>query len=406
MFNFLQKIKNKKLLSNIFNVVALSFVFAGGIFSKSTRFEEVADYATQVVINNTENQKYCAITVEKGENNNDLYSADSEFHNLYGIFRQEKITFASAINADKKHDISIENVTGNLSMFYFGAIGSVEYKGHYRHTTFPLEFMFNEKDTYSVGRYHVYLSQKQADEYLLNKIGVKTNGFSSEDYESLIATLIPVKIDNQTFDFVIQNIYYNHNYYYEGLTEVMDDFIGINYYLPLDLRSEQKNMYFMSEYTYQNRYFMNYINDNYNSKEYVIKVLHNNIIGEIDDKYLLSFYYLDKIDNFDWLFIVCIITSIILYAISLILVFELNVENKYDFKTFALQIDLIFIPYLIFHLLSLVLHNSFLMSGISSKINCILIFIYFLVCLILQYIAKNKIPFWNKEEGEHYEINI
>lgn len=406
MFNFLQKIKNKKLLSNIFNIIALSFVFVGGVFSKSTRFEEIADYATQVVINNTENQKYCAITVEKGKNSNDLYNADSEFHNLYGVFRQEKVTFASAINADKKHDISIENITGNLSMFYFGTIGSYEYKGHYRHTTFPLEFMFDEKDTYSVGRYHVYLSQKQADQYLSSKIGEKANGYSSEDYESLISTLIPVKIDNQTFDFVIQNIYYNHNYYYDGLTEVMNDFIGINYYLPLDLRSEQKHMYFMSEYTYQNRYFMNYINENYNSKEYVVKVLHNNIVDVIDDKYLLSFYYSDQIANFDWLFVVCIIISVILYTISLILMFELNIENKYDSKTFVLQMVLLFVPYLIFHLLSLVLHNNFLMSAISTKINGILVFIYFLICLILHYVAKNKISFKKKEDGEHYEINI
>ena len=347
MINILQRIKNKKLFSNILNVIALSFVFIGGIFSETTRYEEIADYATQVVNNNTENKKYCAITVSKGKESNDIYSADSEFHNLYGVFRQEKITFASAINADKKHNISIENIDGNMSFLYLGAFGSYEYKGHYRHNTFPIEFMFNETDTYKIGRYHVYLSQKQANQYLISTIGERKNGFSSDDYQSLITKQIPINIDGQSFDFVIQNIFFNKNYYYEGLTDVMNDFVCINYYLPLNLRNEQQNIYFMSEYIYQNKYFMKYISEAYNSKNYVVNVLHNNIVGEINDDYLLSFYYSTSISQYEWLSILFIGLGIILLTISLFVVFNINLEKNFKNKDFVLQISLLFVPYLL-----------------------------------------------------------
>lgn len=400
--------KNIKLASIVFSLIGLTFIFIGGMFSSNTKLEKIAEYATYVVKNHTENKALCAVTVEKTEKSGPIVDSNSEFKNLYGTFKQQKITFASAINADKRHNITIKNVTtSSLSMLYVGPIGAIEYKGHYKHFVSPIEIMFDEDKIYDISPYVAYISQDHADKILENN-GVQRQedgAFSSDDYFSLIKQIIPVEIDDVAFDFAIQNIYFKTNYYYEGLNDVMGDFIMVSYYLPNELRSEQQNMYFFSDFTYQNKYFMEYINNSYSSHKYLLKINHYNIIGEINDNYLTSFYY-SNIKSQGWLYVSFLVISILLLTFSLFLCFSDKTINGNNVFVLFIRVAVLFIPYFLFSSLFKITKNVSILSEKSSKANVVVIIIYVLALGIIYALKKIETPIIERKQDGIYEIDI
>ena len=389
-------------------VLGLTLSFVGGMFSEETRMEKIAEYATKVVNRNTDKKKYCAITVGKTNDSGPILNSDDEFHNLYGTFRQTKVTFASVMNVDKARNIFIKNndhlISDNLSALYVGPVGAIKYNGHYKHYTYPVEIMFPDEKLYDICRYVVYISQTHADRLLESK-GIQKNNnlYSDEQYQSLLKTLIDVSIDGKPNTFIIQNIYFEQNYYQQGLSDVMGDFVMVSYYMPENLRDEQQNVYFMSEYDYQNKYFMEYINKAYSNKKYSVKVNHYNIKGNIDDDYLLSFYYGSKNGNFDWLSAIIMVLSVASVAFSLLL-FALSNKKIKPIKYVIYGVCL-FGPYLSFYLLYSITNNVIFLSRTATRMYTILSLIYvasyIIVCLIKKHNSIKKIS--TKKEGHNNE---
>lgn len=388
-------------------LLGTGLIFISGLFSSKTQIEKISEYATNVVINHTKSQKLCAVTVEKGSNSGAITDPINEFHNLYGTFKQEKITFASAINADKRHSIFIEDESHNLSLLYCGGIGSIEYHDHYKHFVFPIETMFSDADVSQTADYIAIISESQA-KTLLEKANIPKQddgSFSKEDYKSLIKQPLNIQVDGVFSTFGISNIYYETNYYFGGLKEVMGDFIMVSYYLPNNLRSEQQNMYFLSDYTYQNKYFMDYINSVYPSKDYILKVNHYNVFGEIDDYYLTSFYYSSAIKKLDWLSTLFVVFAISSLFASLVFLF-FGTETIFKRKAFCLFVVLL-IPYLLFLTLYKITSNVGFFSSFSCKINVYSILIYS-ITLILLLTYKNHLRFksLSNKKGPFYEIHL
>ena len=401
-------IKYSKLFCVLLSIIGSSLVFIAGSFSSSPNLEKIAEYASQVANNNTNGKSLFAFTVGQTAESGPIIDSGQEFHNLYGTFRQEKITFASIINADKGHNIVIDDdISDNLSMLYVGPVGAVSYKGHYKHYIYPVEIMFPDEKLYDISKYVVYISQTHADK-ILEKNGVsrqEDGTYSTDDYKSVQKQLITITTDGKESSFIVQNIYYNINYYYKGLHDVVGDFVMVSYYLPYNLRAEQKNMYFMSEYAYQNKYFMNYINSAYNSRKYLLKVNDFNISGTIDRDYLTSFYYSDFVNNDSAYALITVISCLFLLASF----FFYFVERKYNqgsiLYTFAHCLSLL-IPYGIFALIYLLTGNVSFFSEISTKMNALLLIIYAILSVIIVFFLKWKAQrLLDRKENEN-EISI
>lgn len=402
--------KNKKIikiLTLVLPLLSLCLIYIGGFFSSSTKFEQLAEYGAKIVKENTINKKYAAITVQATKDSGGLPDSDTEFHQLYGVFRQQKITFASTMNANKDHDIRLgDNLTENLSVFYAGPVGTKTVDGKTRHYTYPFYFMFDDKKYFDINKYVIYISKSHADKLLDTLAGHTRNEygeFEESDYRALIKSEIKITIDGQTNDVLIQNIFFETGYFFDGLKDIMGDFVISSYYFHGNLRSEQENIYFLSEYTYQNSYFMKYINELYNSRKFNIRLNHFNIVGEIDDDYFLSFYYSSQLNELNWVSICLFVIAAILLVISFVaFVFA---SCRYNFLSGFwkfMHIVCLFIPYIAFKSLYLMTSNIVFMSASSGKIYLWFVGIYsfsLIVTVLLQRIS-------NKKKEVFYEVDL
>ncbi len=388
-------LKHYRIYSICLSLLGLMLVFIGGIFSANTQIEKVADYATEVVTTATEKGNLCAVTVQATEDSKPIADTETEFHNLYGVFRQEKITFATAVNPDREYDISITGISDNLSLLYVGPVGTKESdrgEKRYRHFVYPIQMMFEDQRLYEVNNYIIYISKTHATKILESKgVEKQENGtYTFDDYETLVASTISMTFDGADFDFIVQNIYYETDYYYEGLYDVMGDFGIVSYYLPNGLSNKRKNMYFMSDYSYQNKYFMDYINIVYSSKKYLVQVNGHNIIKDIDTNRLLSFYYGGSVTRTQWLAIIIFIIGGGVFLSSFCLYFYGKVKkgNKRKVYDYWIWFLLLFVPYLIFQCVYLLTKEIAVLSESSSKVNGVFILLSIGLFFVLDLTTK------------------
>ena len=368
-----------------------SLIFISSYFANDSHLEQTAEYATNIVKNNTKGGKYCAVTVEDTPDSGSILYDQSEFYNLYGIFKQTKVTFGSMINLHEKFDIHFNDIESpsNLSIFYVSITSSTEYHDHYKNFLYPFELMFSgAKPEQTKGKAGLtYISVDQANKYLI-KDGHIPNAegmFNSDQYESLLGRKLPLVVDGKQFDFVIENIYYQTNYYYEGISEIAGEFIVCGA-IPNPLITDLMNVYFMSEYTYQNKYFMRYINESYSNYKYLVRISHKNIVGAIDDSRLLRFYGYKCNDGAnETTYLLLLTLSIIILASS----FVLLVTDK-CYSLYELILSLCFlIPYLIFKIIFICTGNVLLFSGFACKVNTLVI-VASLSAMLIAYLRRKK----------------
>ncbi len=408
-------LKHYRIYSICLSLLGLMLVFIGGIFSANTQIEKVADYATEVVTTATEKGNLCAVTVQATEDSKPIADTETEFHNLYGVFRQKKITFATAVNPDREYDISITGISDNLSLLYVGPVGTKAIEngeGRFRHFVYPIETMFEDQRLYEVNNYIIYISKTHATKILETKgVEKQEDGtYTFDDYETLVASTISMTFDGEDFDFIVQNIYYETDYYYEGLHDVMCDFGIISYYLPNGLSNKRKNMYFMSDFTFQNKYFMDYINTVYSSKKYLVEVNNYNLVKDINEEKLLSFYYGNSATRLQWLSIMTFIIGGAVFFSSFCLYFygKTRRGNKRRIYDYWIWFVLLFAPYLIFKALYLLTNEISLMSETSSKVNGVFILLSIGLLFVLDLFTKN-VTVKNKlviNGDDFYEVDI
>ncbi len=378
-----------KVIACLLAFFAFILVFVGGIFSSNTKMEKIANYASEIVLNNTEKHEFCALSVEGTSDSGQILDSQTEFLNLYGAFKESIVTFASVVNCDKKQNIKISGgVSKNLSILYGGANGSFEYHDHYIHSTFPIELMFKTRNYYELTQFFAFISQTHADNILAEKGATRDieGNYSIEQYQSLQGQLISVDIDGEFYDFAITDIYYEDTYYCKGLNDVIGDFIMCSYYLPDNIQKNRANLYFLNDNAYQNKYLMTYINNAYPSKNYNLQLVKNNIIGEVDADYLTSFYYSD-IKNIDWLCTIFMVLSVLLLIASLFLCFV----NKSNGIIFYLSLSLVSIlPYLVFDLVYHISHEISIFSAKSTKFFTSIVIFYFLAVILVGFIKKTR----------------
>lgn len=360
----------KTIISPILGIFSMFFVFLAGNYHNDTKIEKCASYASDVVANETRKGEYSSMIVEPNNKTSRLCDSETEFYNLYGIFAESKVTFAPLYNADKQLDIHIKDVdSSSLAIMYGGGVRTEEYNGHFKHRVYPIEMMFPDVQYFYDFKYVLYISQTQANSILLSK-GIKPTqyGYTDEDYKSLLKTSIDLLVNGDSYKYIVQNVYYNSNYYYDALTEVVNDFVITSYYSYDIIANHLQHVYFLKPFEYQNYYMMRYVKNLYPSTDFTVTLGKENVTGHVSDESILSFYYSENYSSIICIFLTTI--GILLFAgsITLLLLTKFSKQTRFIFLLLSL-----FCPYFILSIFSFYQPHSPLFSFYSLKINMFLL---------------------------------
>lgn len=403
--------KNSIILSIIFSSLFLGFV--SGVVATKTKIEDVSNYVANVVKNDAKGD-LLSVTVEMFDGTRPP-KAEGEFRKLYGVFRQERITFAAGYNLTKDETITVNEIdpTQNLSAVYIeDTTGSDEYKGHYKDKTFPVEFMFPLKRNDKISVRTMCVGKTQAEKILKSR-GVVKDKYEEADYKTLVNTSImveapgvfpPTKPDEDDKRvFLIQSVFYDDTYYIKDLYSTIGDFFTTSYYFPGTARMQ--NAYFMSSYEYENKYFMNYINETYKNQNCLFKCATDNgknLKNEIDEAKVTSFYKMSSQTDFIEVLLITLASTLLIIAFFLLYSFF----DTYNIQVFVSHLVTIFLPFLILFVINLFTGNVFWFSEIGTKVNAILSIIY-AIGFFAFYIYKKYVPIVKKGKKKSYgEISV
>ncbi len=404
-----KSIFNKSSISIlIVSLVFLSSSIVSGIFAAKTKIEETSHYIADVVETKVPTHDLLAITLERGSTGS-MPDSYQQFRQLYGSFRQTRITFTSGFNLTHEENISIDEIDAlknKLTAIYLGPVfKSIEYNGHYKHDLYPVELMFplKEYNPHDPVYQKIFISTNHAHD-LLKARHIPEEGegdYSKEQYETLMDSILQITVNGLLYDCTIKNIYYPDTYYVEGIYHTVGECIFTSYQFPGNL--SMQNAYFMSKYDFENRFFMEYINNLYNKTEYRAKCAKQNLTSLPDEDHILSFFYGDNKNNVP-LEIIFILFSISLLFVEIFLI--VNETKKYFVELLVLQIIVSFIPYFLFLLLYTITGNIFLFSEFGLKFNALMMAIYIVSCLVI-FVVKRLI--YNKKKmiaGLYDDVDI
>lgn len=385
--------------------VSLSLTFVSGYFSSEALFEDNSVYISEIVDKCVPTKDLMAVSLESSGSGS-LPNSETEFLNLYGVFRQEKITFASGYNLTKENSITIDELEDsvNYSVGYLGpTVTSNEYKGHYKDVTYPVEFMFPCKRYDEVSMQTAIIGQHQADLLLEKRHREKgSGGYTLEDYFSLIASIMNITIEGKSYPFVIQDVFYDSTYYVTGISNTVGDFFFTSYYFPNVVKKQ--NAYFMCNYSYENAFFMKYINSVYTEKDnYSIKCVKNKTTREFDEERALNFYY-NEIPKDVFVKTILIVLSSLLLFIALSLIF-VSIK-KYSVLILISHSAFAFLPFMIFKIIYMVSGNVRIFSEFGAGLNSIFLLIFIVLNICIYLFKKNYVGKSNKTENKEYEIDI
>ena len=387
--NDMKKPMFKYLEIIILLIGSLSTPFLGGSFTKHAKLEHLSNRIALETKNNTLSGETLAVGVSATSKNGQIPKDESEFNNLYGVFRQENVTFASGFNTNKETNFKIPclNETANYSVVYTGIETTVEYNKHFKHWYYPIEFMFPGKRLFDIERHVIYLSQGQANKILEDEMVEKDSDgcYRIEDYNSLVGNkFIYANVNGVEEKCLVGNIYFETNYYCKTLSEILGDYIICSYYCPGEL--QRQNIYFFNNYSYQNSYFINYINSVYAGNEYKIDIIRNNIKDAKNIDYILDFYYED-ISSKQIICAILLLAGFILNISALLLVYlNHSFSKKSCIGFFAMSL----FPYLVFFIISKITKSVLFFSNYGIGFYVLLMFLFNLVNIMFFILWKRK----------------
>ena len=383
--------------------LSLILIFVGGATSNETVVDDIANYTADIVQKHTKSGTYLGTIVEPFDDKSNLPDAVHEFNNLYGVFRQEKATFGSLFNADKKVEISLsETESSSLSIFCLGPNGTKAYKKHYIHYIYPFEMLFEDESYYDKSKYIAYLSTSQADGILANRgITPLDDEYILDQYRTLLGTKTIINFDGSPFEYVIGNVFIETNYYYDCFKETVGNFFLTSYFAPDNV--SKQHMYFLTSYVYQNKFFMKHLNDVYDSS-YKISFSTLNFEGHIDSDHILSFRTPVKM-GLEAVFIVSCIVSVLLSSLGYYLFYV--VQKSSGFAIYISHLTSLFAPYLIFKFLFVLFKNIYFFSTVSTIANAILVIFGLAAYSFIYFKTKKSSRIKFAHVGwKHYEVNI
>lgn len=361
----------------------------------STTVENTSEYLADVAENHTTNGRYAAMMIEpNNETDKKINNPYYEFHYLYGIFREGLATYVGSANADKSHSIKLKEIdedvnfsflnvdTGfSVKKYYTDESGNMIYKQEF----YPLELMFYSKHPMIPGSFSFfYISQRRADS-ILEKRGLPHS--TRDDYSKLLNTLTTVEFDGVEYQYAIDNIYLEQNYFYDALNEVMGEFFlgGARY--PNNLKKQ--GLFFLRNYSYQNKYYIQYAAQLYSLSEFDYKILDYNFNDgfKIDESKLI--YKSESNADIFAIFILVFAIVLLISAVTLLFfgTYEFTILNH------AFVAGASFLPYFLFWVIHVISNNVFIFSNFSTSCElwCLIgLTVFYLVIMLIKRQRREK----------------
>jgi len=383
---FFKLLNRKKVyypLVVLFLILAQSLVFVAGSFQNETVVEETSSYVANVAKNETVSGRYASLIVEPKDGvSKSMRDPGSELYDLYGVFTERVATYSSFVNADHKYKIHFDDFDQdkNLSVIYvragFNTSNKKSKDGNFLHEYFHLEVMFERKYYGNTEPHWMYISKSQADKLL----DLENKEHTTENYRSLLNTKTKMVMgDNEPVEWEIKNIYLEQNYFYDAVKECAGEFIFGTTGYPDEFKMQA--MYFMSDYVFRNKFFIEYATSYYPTTDFDYSIGKYNLKedAKIDSSKLV--YEVNKKES-----VICallITLSIILLIFSIIIVALTDYSLKlYNFAIFAFAALL---PFIVFKIINLLSGSITLFSFFSNRVNMITLLVAFVSLIIIFY---------------------
>ena len=407
--------KKETLISCLISVVAFSLVFVAGVLSNETKDEKCADYYSQIAMSHTiggGDKNLAGLLVEpKADSGASMaYDTQIEINNIWGAFKGENASFAPVINANKEVDIRFvgdegaKYSTNNLSILY-SSVGDATETYHtkkvwneetkkeelipvdYKFQCSPLATMFPSARSGPQSQIYVYISQKQAE----NKLKADEIDITEDSLHSLLNKTVDIDFNGEVRTCIIHNIYLDnfkheykfpstdkkYNYYYgTDVGTILGDYIFISTYalqsgvFPKDL--VKQGMYFMSEYSYRNRFYLEYSRDCYSPTNYLFKYATSNL----KEGFSPNESILQTAIKAGGSSVGCALLTTLLS-----LMFVANLVFVFLFKLYMSPLSIVFmgassiLPYLLFRLIFIITKNVSIFSSYSTVLNMVFLII-------------------------------
>ncbi len=427
--NWLKKSFKRKetIISCAVAFLSFSLIFPAGLLSNETKDEICAEYYSQIASKYTiggGDKKLSGLIVEPkpGHNVSMAYDTQTEINNIWGAFKGEDASFAPVVNANKEvdiHFVDIDFSNSNLSILYSSLGGSTEpyhqeeivdeetkekkkITVDYKFQCSPLAAMFDSSRSGPQSQLKIYISQKQAEKKL-KSLGVEKIDLVS--LYSLIGKETDIVFDGELRTCVIDNIFldnFEHEYTFPSLTRkynyyygtdvgsVIGDFIFISTYAlnPGTIFPDKlvkQGMYFMSEHSYRNRFYLEYARDCYSPADYSFKYATANLkSGFVPDDIILQ-----KAVNAGGSNVGCALLTTFLS-----LMFAANLIFIILFRLFMSPLSLALIgvssivPYLLFRIIFAITKNVSIFSSYSTILNLVLLIVLAISMFVLVLFTK------------------
>lgn len=383
----INKVNNKKTLKVLFMSIVIagySLTYIAGCFHPNTIIEETSNYLAFVAKNYTKGGNYVPLVIEpKDAKKSQMIDPVLELYNLYDVFKGNSPSYTSIINSNHDHNIHFKdfNTDKNLSCVYVkSGFNTVEYKDHYKHEFFPLEVMFKREKIGPTLPRMMYISVSHANKIL----DLNSMEHSTENYKWLCTQSATVVIDGVDYEYSIEDIYYEYNVYYSSIKDCAGDFLFVSQGYPDTIKNQ--SMYFLSEYSFRNKYFIEYANNLYSTADYDYSIGINNFKEGVSlDVSKLIFAPTSKYPAIPALMV---IFSILLISVSLFVLIASNISESILYSSLFLAMSLF--PYIIFRVVSLLSESVLFFSSFSNFINMIMILISFST-LVITFLIKMSI---------------
>lgn len=388
------------LVSILMMIVSFSLTFVAGMFAENTKIESCARDVVNIVNTKVPTKDLLGVTVEAGENRS-LPNSEDQFYKLYGVFRQEKITFASGYNLTKQDDVRIDDLDPNFNFpvaYLQYTMSSPKYKRghkHYKDDVYPVELMF-PYDSQDTGSKKIVISDIHARSLLKTKKGIikPDDEYIEGDYELLLKDSLEVKVNGTPHNFIIQSIFYSDTYYVEGLYHTIGDFFFTSVYFPNTIKKQ--NLYFMNNFDYENKFFMEYLNKLYDRGDYRLNCVQNTLPEEINETVVTYFFY-GETKNAVFLEAILLTVSVVYLAVSLFISIAIMREEKIYWL--LLKIMFAFVPFATFFVIFIITKSVLLFSYAGTLANFILMSIYLVAIVVAYIVTKNKVKNGERIDG-------
>ena len=412
----------KTLISCSVVFCAFALVFPAGAVSSKTVDEVCADYCAEIAKNHTfdvSEKKLSALVVEpkKDKKSKMRHDTDNATTELWGVFKGTNATFAPVMNANRDNNIHFKDIEfsdENLSLVYSN-IGQSTEPYHvekdkktgeqtivdYKFQSSPIALMFHSGNSGMQDKFHIYISQKQAEK----KLAKEEKEINLDNLKSLLKTETSIYINGIEYKCIIDNIYldnFNHEYHFSNydyyyatdIGTIIGDFVYVILYanksgvFPDETKIQRQSLYVMSEHSYRNKYFLEYAKESYSPDEYDFDYARANINdGFIPDKTVLE-NSLNTKRNDTWCSLLTVL-FIIAFCANLVLI--------YFFKLYRQPLSIVlmsvasFIPYLIFKVIYIFTVNTHLFSSYSLMFELILFAIMAIAIVLFNCFSREVI---------------